>query len=186
MLFRSTVNADDLGDVTVSSPLLGQIMAYDGTVFRNTHVIQANSADTGAPIPLLQRNVAGNGLTFGAQVRRKSTNSALSSGTDGTGISFAVDNGNSTSSPQVFGSIDGVYSTSAPTMRLRVTANNGSTYTTGLTVSPGRTSMNLSMRLANYTTTQRDALTSLAGDMIFNTDNSRAQCYNGTTWNDLW
>ena len=93
---------------------------------------------------------------------------------------------NSTSSPQTFAVVDGLYSTTAPQVRLRVTTNNGSTYTTGLTVTPGRVTMNISSRLANYTTSQRDALTSLAGDMIFNTDNSRAQCYNGTTWNDLW
>ena len=36
--------------------------------------------------------------------------------------------------------------------------------------------------LKTYTTTQRDALTSAAGDMIYNTTDSVVQFYNGTTW----
>ena len=37
----------------------------------------------------------------------------------------------------------------------------------------------------NYTTTERDALTSSAGDVIYNTTDSKVQFYNGTSWNDL-
>ena len=41
------------------------------------------------------------------------------------------------------------------------------------------------LRLKNYTTTQRNALTSVAGDMIYNTTDSKVQVYNGSSWNDL-
>ena len=39
--------------------------------------------------------------------------------------------------------------------------------------------------LKSYTTTDRDALTSAAGDMIYNTTDSKVQFYNGSSWNDL-
>ena len=42
-----------------------------------------------------------------------------------------------------------------------------------------------SLNLKSYTTTQRDALTSAAGDLIYNTTDSKAQFYNGSSWNDL-
>jgi len=45
--------------------------------------------------------------------------------------------------------------------------------------------MQCSINLKSYTTTQRDALTSAAGDMIYNTTDSKVQFYNGSAWNDL-
>ena len=42
-----------------------------------------------------------------------------------------------------------------------------------------------SLNLKSYTTTQRDALTSAAGDMIYNTIDSKVQFYTGSSWNDL-
>ena len=41
------------------------------------------------------------------------------------------------------------------------------------------------LRLKNYTTSQRNALTSAAGDLIYNTTDSKVQFYNGSSWNDL-
>jgi len=41
------------------------------------------------------------------------------------------------------------------------------------------------LNLKSYTTTQRNALTSAAGDMIYNTTDSKVQFYNGSAWNDL-
>ena len=46
-------------------------------------------------------------------------------------------------------------------------------------------SMSDPLKLKSYTTTQRDALTSAAGDMIYNTTDSKVQFYNGSAWNDL-
>ena len=43
-------------------------------------------------------------------------------------------------------------------------------------------SMDNSLKLKNYTTTERDALTSVAGDMIFNSTESKVQYYTGTEW----
>ena len=42
-----------------------------------------------------------------------------------------------------------------------------------------------SLNLKSYTTTQRNALTSAAGDLIYNTTVSKVQFYNGSAWNDL-
>ena len=39
-----------------------------------------------------------------------------------------------------------------------------------------------SLKLKNYTTTQRDALTSVAGDVIYNTTENKRQYYTGTEW----
>jgi len=40
--------------------------------------------------------------------------------------------------------------------------------------------------LKNYTTTERDALTSLsAGEMIFNTTTSKVEVYNGSSWDAM-
>jgi len=38
------------------------------------------------------------------------------------------------------------------------------------------------LNLKSYTTTQRDALTSVAGDMIYNTTTSKVEAYNGSAW----
>ena len=45
--------------------------------------------------------------------------------------------------------------------------------------------MQVPLNLKSYTTTQRDALTSVAGDTIYNITDSKVQFYNGTSWNDL-
>ena len=36
------------------------------------------------------------------------------------------------------------------------------------------------------TTTQRNALTATAGMMIYNSTTNKLQCYNGSSWNDLF
>ena len=46
-------------------------------------------------------------------------------------------------------------------------------------------SMQAPLNLKSYTTTQRNALTSAAGDIIYNETDSKVQFYNGTAWNDL-
>ena len=52
-------------------------------------------------------------------------------------------------------------------------------------VSGNNVAMSNSLNLKSYTTTQRDALTSAAGDVIYNTTDSKAQFYNGSSWSDL-
>ena len=36
------------------------------------------------------------------------------------------------------------------------------------------------------TETERDALTAQAGGVIYNSTTNKLQCYNGTTWNNLF
>ena len=45
--------------------------------------------------------------------------------------------------------------------------------------------MQCSLNLKSYTTTERNSLTSAAGDMIYNETDNKVQFYNGTSWNDL-
>ena len=45
--------------------------------------------------------------------------------------------------------------------------------------------MQCSLNQKSYTTTERNSLTSAAGDMIYNTTDSKVQFYNGSSWNDL-
>ena len=52
-------------------------------------------------------------------------------------------------------------------------------------VSGNNVAMSNSLNLKSYTTTQRNALTSAAGDMIYNSTDSKAQFYNGSSWADL-
>ena len=52
-------------------------------------------------------------------------------------------------------------------------------------VSGNNVAMDCSLNLKSYTTTQRDALTSAAGDIIYNTTDSKVQFYNGSSWSDL-
>ena len=41
------------------------------------------------------------------------------------------------------------------------------------------------LRLKNYTTSQKNALTAVAGDLIYDTDLGKAQIHNGSSWGDL-
>ena len=43
-------------------------------------------------------------------------------------------------------------------------------------------SIDNSLNLKSYTTTQRNALTSAAGDMIYNSTTSKVEHYNGSSW----
>ena len=45
--------------------------------------------------------------------------------------------------------------------------------------------MQVPLNLKSYTTTERNALTSAAGDVIYNTTDSKVQFYNGSSWADL-
>ena len=51
--------------------------------------------------------------------------------------------------------------------------------------STNNVSIDDALNLKSYTTTQRDALTSVAGDTIYNTTTSKIEFYNGSAWNDL-
>jgi len=45
--------------------------------------------------------------------------------------------------------------------------------------------MQVPLNLKSYTTTARNALTSAAGDIIYNETDSKVQFYNGSAWSDL-
>ena len=53
------------------------------------------------------------------------------------------------------------------------------------TSSGNNVAMQVPLNLKSYTTSARNALTSSAGDVIYNTTDSKVQFYNGTSWNDL-
>ena len=41
------------------------------------------------------------------------------------------------------------------------------------------------LNLKSYSTSARNSLTSVAGDIIYNSDDNKAQFYNGCSWSDL-
>ena len=41
------------------------------------------------------------------------------------------------------------------------------------------------LKLKSYSTTDRDALTSVAGDTIYNSTTNKPQYYEGSDWNDM-
>ncbi len=41
------------------------------------------------------------------------------------------------------------------------------------------------LNLKSYSTSARNALTSVAGDTIYNSDDNKVQVYNGSSWDDL-
>lgn len=53
------------------------------------------------------------------------------------------------------------------------------------TASGNNVAMQVPLNLKSYTTSARNALTSSAGDVIYNTDDNKVQFYNGTSWNNL-
>jgi len=52
-------------------------------------------------------------------------------------------------------------------------------------VSGNNVAIDDSLNLKSYTTTQRNALTSAAGDIIYNITDSKVQFYNGSAWGNL-
>jgi hypothetical protein len=52
-------------------------------------------------------------------------------------------------------------------------------------VSGNNVAIDCSLNLKSYSTSDRDSLTSAAGDVIYNTTTSKAQFYNGSSWSDL-
>ena len=52
-------------------------------------------------------------------------------------------------------------------------------------VSGNNVAIDCSLNFKSYSTTDRDSLTSAAGDVIYNSTTSKVQFYNGSAWNDL-
>jgi len=53
------------------------------------------------------------------------------------------------------------------------------------TSSGNNVAIDCALNLKSYTTTERNSLTSAAGDIIYNTTDSKVQFYNGSSWADL-
>ena len=53
------------------------------------------------------------------------------------------------------------------------------------TSSTNNVAMQVPLNLKSYDTTARNALTSAAGDIIYNETDNKVQFYNGSAWNDL-
>jgi hypothetical protein len=57
---------------------------------------------------------------------------------------------------------------------------------TYLAMDSAKITASLPIKYPTYTTAQRDALTPSAGWVLFNSSTNKLQCYDGTTWNDLF
>ena len=51
------------------------------------------------------------------------------------------------------------------------------------TRSGNNVAMDDALRLKNYTTAQKNALTAVAGDIVYDTDTGTIDFYNGSSWN---
>lgn len=98
--------------------------------------------------------------------------------------------GGGTAYDQSLNTTDSVTFNSVTTNSFNVTGTGTSTFTaTEITLdASNRTKVDGSpFRLAQMTTAQVNAIAApQAGDMVFNTDTSKAQCYDGTTWQNLF
>jgi len=66
-------------------------------------------------------------------------------------------------------------------------SGNLNLYASGLCQLTGsKIQMNAPTKLFKVTTAERDALTAEPAFMIYNDTTNKAQCYDGTTWQDLW
>ena len=77
---------------------------------------------------------------------------------------------------EIFGNID----------ETTTTSNGGAVMVTGNQTISGTKTFSDAIISASYTTTQRDALTAVAGMVIFNTTVNKHQGYNGSSWNDFY
>ena len=66
------------------------------------------------------------------------------------------------------------------------TFTNSTGGTTYATLSSTKAQFNRPVQYPSYTTGQRDALAAEAGWVLFNSSTTKLQCYDGSTWNDLF
>ena len=87
---------------------------------------------------------------------------------------------------------DGNYSLAVPNIKIQsigegtVGAVSNAVTTSGDQTIAGTKTFSNAIISASYTTTQRDALTGVAGMVIFNTTVNKHQGYNGSSWNDFY
>ena len=81
---------------------------------------------------------------------------------------------------------DKIYIGSRASTKIRATPSGGGTASDILTVTDLSVGMARAVAFAQYTTTQRNALSPAAGWVIWNTTDVKLQCYDGTNWQDLF
>lgn len=159
----------DLTDVSFSTLSAGQVLKYNGSSWVNG---VDDSSGTGSSSFLSLSDTPTN---FG------SAGQALVVNSSGNGLVFGTISGGSSSGDATF--------TSVTTESLTITG-------TGTTVIESNTDVELDaanrvrvidtpFRLANMTTTQRNAFSAQNGDMIYNTSTNKIQAYANGSWVDL-
>ena len=81
---------------------------------------------------------------------------------------------------------DRIYVGSRASTKIRATPSGGGTTSDIVTVTDLSVGMARAVAFAQYTTTQRNALSPAAGWVIWNTTDVKLQCYDGTNWQDLF
>lgn len=113
-----------------------------------------------------------NGITRGIHL-----NQTLTAVTDFRGIDIAYSNANA----------KGIYQTGSSTTNNFVGGTMfGSTSAPSAVAAIEISSTTKGLLLPRMTTTQRDAITAVAGLVIFNTTTTKMECYDGTTWQAAW
>jgi hypothetical protein len=113
-----------------------------------------------------------NGITRGIYL-----NQTLTAVADFRGLEIAYSNS----------SAKGVYQSGASTTNNFVGGTMfGSTSAPASVAAVEISSTTKGLLLPRMTTTQRDAITAVAGLLIFNTTTTKMECYDGTTWQAAW
>ena len=81
---------------------------------------------------------------------------------------------------------DRIYIGSRAQTQIRATPSGGGTASDIITATDLSVGMARAVAFAQYTTTQRNALSPAAGWVIWNTTDVKLQCYDGTNWQDLF
>ena len=131
MLFRSVSNFDSLSDVAITSATNGQWLYFDGTNWINSNTLRSNTN-----LNTISRYVTGATTSFALEINRDKTDGAYANG-DPVGIAMSVA-GTGAGNSGRFVAYEGVYSSTLPGARIRVSTDNFSTATTAAQFFSGR------------------------------------------------
>jgi hypothetical protein len=161
-------NLNDLGDVVLNAPTANQYLKYDGTNWVNTTLALTTSL-SGLTDVTLTTPTSGQVLKYNGSKWINGTSNPFDQNLNKTD---QVDFVTTTADEFILGGSGTPTVHSDTELFLSATSR-----ITVITKTP--------FKLANVTTTERNALTAVNGDMIYNTSTNKFQGYAGGTWVDL-
>jgi prepilin-type processing-associated H-X9-DG protein len=166
---QGATTLSDLTDVSLGTLQTGQVLKYNGSAWVNG---TDNSSGTGSSSFL---GLSDTPINFG------SAGQALVVNSSGNGLVFETISGGSSSGDATF--------TSVTTESLTITGTGTTVIESGTDIELDATNrvrvIDTPFRLANMTTSQRNAFSAANGDMIYNTSTNKAQVYANGSWVNL-